>query len=52
MRKVHFIKRKLDFDYNSEIMDNLVNSFIGEGNRILESVQLTNDYIIVLYRDN
>lgn len=43
MRKVHFIKRKLD--YNSEIMDNLVNSFIGE------SVQLTNDYIIVLYKD-
>lgn len=49
MRKVHFINRK--FDYNSEIMDNLVNSFIGEGNRILESVQLTNDYIIVLYKD-
>lgn len=48
--KVHFINRKLD--YNSEIIDNLVNSFIGEGNRILESVQLTNDYIIVLYRDN
>ena len=49
MRKVHFINRKLD--YNSEIMDNLVHSFIGEGNRILESVQLTNDYIIVLYKD-
>ena len=49
MRKVHFIKRKLD--YNSENMDTLVNSFIGEGNRILESVQLTNDYIIVLYKD-
>ena len=60
MRKVHFIKRKLDFDaekmdypsFLPEKMDNLVNSFIGEGNRILESVQLTNDYIIVLYRDN
>ena len=50
MKKVHFINRKLD--YNSEIMDNLVNSFIGEGNRILESVKLTNDYIIVLYRNN
>lgn len=49
MRKVHFIKRKLDFD--AETMDNLVNSFIGEGNRILESMQLTNDYIIVLYKD-
>lgn len=50
MRKVHFIKRMLDYD--AEKMDNLVNSFIGEGNRILESVQLTNDYIIVLYRNN
>ena len=49
MRKVHFIKRMLDFD--AEKMDNLVNSFIGESNRILESVQLANDYIIVLYRD-
>ena len=49
MRKVHFIKRKLDFD--AKTMDNLVNSFIGEGNRILECVQLTNDYIIVLYKD-
>lgn len=49
MKKIHFINRKLD--YNAEMMDNLVNSFIGEGNRILESVQLTNDYIIVLYKD-
>lgn len=49
MKKVHFIYRKLDT--TAEMMDNLVNSFIGEGDRILESVQLTNDYIIVLYKE-
>ena len=51
MRKVHFIKRKLDFD--AETMDKLVNNFIGAYGyrRALESVDLTNDYIIVIYKE-
>ena len=50
MRKVHFIKRMLDYD--AEKMDQLVNNFIGAYGyrRALESVDLTNDYIIVLYK--
>ena len=49
--KVHFIKRKLDFD--AETMDKLVNNFIGAYGyrRVLESVNLTNDYIIVIYKE-
>lgn len=51
MRKVHFIKRKLDFD--AEMMDKCVNDFIGAYcyRRVLESVSLTNDYIIIIYKD-
>ena len=51
MKKVHFIYRKLDT--NAEMMDNLVNRFIDDENfnRILEDVKLTNDYIIVLYKE-
>ena len=51
MKKVHFIKRKLDYD--GEKMDELVNNFIGAYGyrRSLESVNLTNDYIIVVYRE-
>lgn len=51
MRKVHFIYRKLDYD--AENMDKLVNDFIGAYGyrRALESVNLTNDYIIVIYRE-
>ena len=51
MKKVHFINRKLD--YNSETMDKLVNNFIGAYGyrRALESVNLTNDYNIVIYKE-
>lgn len=51
MRKVHFIKRMLDYD--AEKMDTLVNNFIGAYGyrRALESVNLTNDYIIVIYKE-
>lgn len=51
MKKVHFIYRKLDT--NAELMDKLVNDFIADEkfDRILEDVNLTNDYIIVLYKE-
>lgn len=51
MRKVHFIYRKLDTD--AAMMDKLVNDFIGAYGyrRVLESVNLTNDYIIVVYKE-
>ena len=50
MRKVHFIKRKLYFD--AETMDKCVNNFIGAYcyRRVLESVSLTNNYIIKIIR--
>ena len=51
MKKVHFIHRKLD--YNAEMMDNLVNDFISDEkfDRLLEDVKITNDYIIVMYKE-
>lgn len=51
MKKVHFIYRKLDT--NAEMMDNLVNDFIEDEkfDRVLEDVKLSNDYIIVLYKE-
>lgn len=46
-----FTYRKLDFD--AEMMDKCVNDFIGAYGyrRALENVNLTNDYIFVIYKD-
>lgn len=51
MKKVHFIYRKLDYD--AEMMDKLVNDFIADEkfDRMLEDVKLSNDYIIVMYKE-
>lgn len=51
MKKVHFINKKLDYD--AEMMDKLVNDFIADEkfDRMLEDVKLTNNYIIILYKE-